>query len=166
MDLGSYVDAPTITALQRLLPDVAFAPILTPLRWRSGLSVIPHEDFSVHVNLPPAPGAEYSFELCFRPEKQVHAKLINADPSRLYFWYMPFEEAAFNNSVEKLDRAFIETLELLISHETRIVQKRSLFLDSFRCEYKGSCGWQRVYENGGLRMVGFGFKVPRIDGRE
>jgi hypothetical protein len=162
MDLSAYVDEPTITALQRLLPGVAFEPILTPLRWRLGLSA--KSDFSVHVNLPAAPGAEYSFELYFRPEKQIHAKLINADS--LYFWYMPFEEAAFNNSLEKLDGAFIETVDLLISHETRIVQKRGLFLDSFCCDHKGSSGWRRVYWMAGLRMGGFGFKVPRIAGRE
>jgi hypothetical protein len=166
MDLGTYVDEPTITALQRLLPGVAFKPILTPLRWRSGLSLIPDEDFIVHVNLPAAPGAEYSFELYVRPEKQIHAKLINADLWGLYFWSMRFEEAAFNNSLEKLDAAFIETLELLISRETRIVQRRSFFRDSFRCEYKGASGWQRLYEACGLRMGGFGFKVPRIAGRE
>jgi hypothetical protein len=162
MDLSSYVDELTFTELQRLLPGVAFEPIITPLRWRS-LSVVPHEsDFSVYQQLPPAPGAEYSFELCFRPERQIHATLIDADPSRPYFWYMPFEDAAFGNSVVKLDKAFLETVELLISNETRIVQKCGLLSHSFRCDYKAGSGWKRVC---GVSCLRTGFKPPRIAGR-
>jgi hypothetical protein len=165
MDLSNYVDGSTTAALQRLLPGVVLEPVLTPLRWRSGLTVVPHESgFSVQINIPAAPGADYSFWLLFQPERQIGAALIGADPARPYFWYMPFEDAAYNNSVEKLDGAFFETLELLISHETRIVQKRGLFFDSFRCEYKCSSGWQRVNGMAGLRMGGF--KASRIAGRK
>jgi hypothetical protein len=160
MELSEYIDEQTIAALQRLLPGMAFEPIVVPLPDCS--SVAPRSaDFAVSIDLPAPSGADYSFELYFRPERQIHAKLISGAPSRPYFWYMPFEDAAFNNSVEKLDKAFIETVELLISHETRIMQKRGLLSHSFQCDYKAGSGWKRVF---GVSCLRTGFKPPEIAG--
>ncbi len=55
MELSQYVDEPTLAALQRLLPDVPFQPILTPL---SGSA-----DRSLSVELPVPADAEYAFRL-------------------------------------------------------------------------------------------------------
>jgi hypothetical protein len=156
MELSRYVDELTIEALHRLLPNVEFELIFTPV---SGLS-----EPAVSIKLPVPPGAEYSFSLWFRPEKQIHANLVDADPARPYFWYMPFEDAAFKNSVEQLDKAFVKKLELLVSHETRIVQKRGLLLHSFRCDYKASSGWNRVYRMAAMRLGHV--KPPEIAGSQ
>jgi hypothetical protein len=128
MELSEYVDELTIAALQRLLPGMTFEPILIPLpRPRSSeeLSITPPiprpSEFSVFLNLPAAPSADYYFRLYLLPEKQIHAVLLDVETTE-YFWYMGFEDAAFNNSVEKLDKAFLETFESLVSHETSVVR--------------------------------------------
>jgi hypothetical protein len=156
MGLSQYVDEPTLEKLERLLPGVELEPILKPL----SLSKYP----SVSIELPTAPQADYRFVLHLQPEKQVSARLPQSDATHYYFWYQPFEDAAFRNSAEKLDNAFIETVEKLVRHETRIRQKRGLLNHSFRCEYKSPKGWERVYGHSALRLGGF--KVPPIAGRE
>jgi hypothetical protein len=62
---------------------------------------------SVSVELPVPADAEYGFRLYFQPERQIGATLLAADGTD-YFWYMPFEDAAFANSVEDLDGAFVK----------------------------------------------------------
>jgi hypothetical protein len=155
MDLSKYIDEPMLMSLRRLLPNAAFQPILTP----SSMSVEP----SVSVELPVPADAEYGFRLYFQPERQIGARLLAADGTD-YFWYMPFEDAAFRNSVEDLDAAFARTVERLIRNETRIVQKRGLIADSFRCDYKAASGWKRVYSHSASRFGGF--HPPLIAGRE
>lgn len=158
MDLGRYVDEPTVAALHRLLPRLVFEPILTPMP-SSSVTIDP--PMAVGVDLFPAPDADYSFHLTFQPEKQIHARLIGAD-SKQYFWYMPFEEAAFSYSLERLDNAFIETIEAIVLHETRIIQKRGLLTHSFRCDYNTVTDWKRVY---GLSCMRW-FAVPKIEGNQ
>jgi len=153
MELGRYLDERTLAALHRLLPNFAFEPVLAPV---SGLS-----EPSVTIQLPVPAGAEYSFSLTVQPEKQIHARLVNTEPETEYFWYMPFEDAEFKNSIE-LDRAFVETLDVIVSNETRIVQKHGLLMESFRCEYNTGSGWNRIYGMSALRPGGF--KPPRITG--
>jgi hypothetical protein len=155
MELSQYVDEPTLAALQRLLPDAPFQPILMPL---SGSA-----DRSVSVKLPVPADAEYGFTLYFQPERQIAATLLVADAAD-YFWYMPFEDAAFHNSVQELDAAFIKTVEHLVCHETRIIQKRGLLNHSFRCDYKSASGWKRVYWHSALRLGRF--HPPLIAGRK
>jgi hypothetical protein len=155
MELSQYVDEPMLAALRRLLPNATLQPVLRPLSW----SAYP----SVSVALPVPAGAEYGFKLYFQPERQISARLLVADGT-YYFWYMPFEDAAFRNSVEELDAAFVQTIEHLVWHETRIVQKRGLINHSFRCDYKSASGWKRVFSHSALRLGGF--HPPLIAGRE
>jgi hypothetical protein len=156
MELSRYVDEPTIAALKRLLPNAEFEPILEPL---SGSS-----EPVVSIELPAPVEAQYSFVLTFKPEKQISARLLNTGPAeRPYFWYMPFEDGTFRNSLE-LDKAFVETLGLLVTHKTRIVQKRGLINHSFRCDYQTVSGWKRVFGLSALRVGGF--RPPRISGRQ
>ena len=157
MSLSEFVDERMVVALNRTLPNVALEPILKEHS---------HGMRSVSVELPAPQGGEYQFILTLQPERQIHARLVrHLDTQRNnYFWYRPFEDAEFRGSIEKLDAAFIETIEKLVRHETRILQKRGLLNHSFRLEYKSSSGWKRVYGHSALRMGGF--SAPMIAGRQ
>jgi hypothetical protein len=156
MGLSQYVDEPTLAALDRLLPGAVLEPIVKSVRLSKSLAV--------SVELPAAPEADYRFVLFFQPERQIHARLLQSDLKHYYFWYRPFEDAEFGNSVEKLDNAFNETIQKLVCHDTRVTQKRGLLSHSFRCEYKSLHGWERVSGNSTLRIGGF--TVPPIAGRQ
>ena len=155
MSLSEFVDERIVVALNRTLPGVAFEPILKT-HSRSGIR-------SVTVELPAPQGAEYQFVLTFQPEKQIHARLLGTQQNN-YFWYRTFEETESRNSIEKVDAAFIESVEKLVRHETRIVRKRGLLNHSFRLDYKCPSGWKRVYGHWALRLGGF--SVPLIVGRQ
>lgn len=153
MNLSELVDERMVAALNRTLPGVTFEPMVeTHSRY----------DRSVRVELPAPPDSEYQFILTLQPERQIHARLLrHLDTEQYnYFWYRPFEDAEFRNSMEKLDAAFIETIEKLVRHETRIIQKRGLLSHHFRCEYKPPSGWKSVSSNSTLRFGGF--RVPLI----
>jgi len=92
-------------------------------------------------------------------EKQISARLLTSHEGA-YFWYRPFEEAEFR-SPEQLDKAFIETVKLLVSHNTRIEHRRGLFLNHFKCEYESVDGWKRIYGLSALRWM----RAPTIAGR-
>ena len=155
MSMSEFVDERMVAALDRILPGVTFEPIVkTHSRYRIR---------SVSVDLPASLGAEYQFVLKFQPERQIHARLLRQHKQQNYFWYMPFEYASSDN-MEKLDDAFIETIDKLVRHETRIVQKRGLLTHSFRLDYKPPGGWKRVYGHSGLRLGGF--SAPSIVGRK
>lgn len=156
MDLYQYVDEATVAALQRLLPNVIFNPIVKP--------IASSKASSVSIELPAASGGEYLFVLFFSPQRQIHARLLPANTRQYYFWYRPFEDAEFGNSIEKLDCAFMETVEQLISNETRIIQKRGLLTNSFKCDYRSLSGWKTVSGQSALRIRGF--VVPPIDGKQ
>jgi hypothetical protein len=154
MDVGEFVDARTMAALRRLLPNFEFEP---KLRSHSEF-----RDTFVSIELPAAVGADYAFTLSFGPEKQIYARLLRSDSERPHFWYRPFEDVDFADA-EKLDNAFIESFERLVCNETRIIQKRGLLWHSFACEYKSENVWKREYGLSALRLGGF--KVPRIPSR-
>jgi len=124
-------------------------------------NVITKPPSTVLFQLPTAPNADYRFLLYFEPEMQIHAELLGTGHKR-YFWYMPFEEAAYRNDLEKLFTAFADTVEALIFHPTRIVQRRGLLSHSFKLECQRDGQWQRIYGHSCSR---FGFDVPPIRGR-
>lgn len=115
---------------------------------------------AIFLELPPAQGADYQFLLYFEPEMQIHARLLGRDQKQ-YFWYMPFEDAAYRHDPEKLRTAFVSTAEELILRPTRVVQKRGLLFDSFKLESQRDGRWVQVYKMACLR---FAFKVPPIRG--
>jgi hypothetical protein len=138
--------------VKQLLPSVVVEPDTKPEPGTDGPSYHPH--------LPLPAGAEYRFTLWLGcGEKQISARLLTADETA-YFWYMPFEEAAFR-SAEQLNRAFLDAVELIIRHNTRIEQKRGLFSTHFKCEYESASGWKRVYGHSGLRWI----RAPKTAGR-
>ena len=158
MTLSEFVDERIVVALNRTLPGFAFEPILKT-HSRSGIR-------SVTVELPAPQGAEYQFVLGFQPEKQIHARLLPhaGMEQNNYFWYRPFEETESRDLNDKVDAAFISTIERLVHHETRIIQKRGLLNHSFRLDYKSPSGWQRIYRHWAFRLGGF--SVPSIPGRQ
>ncbi len=143
----------TLELLARLLPGFETRPVTQRARGAE----------STRIDLPTAPGADYSYQIFeFHPEMQICAELVRSNPEINYFWYRPFELAEFGNSQEALEAAFCETLEKLLTNETRIVQKNGFLTWSFRCEYKTADRWNRVYSHAALRVPGW--KLPRIRG--
>jgi hypothetical protein len=143
-----------IEQLNRLLPNVKVQPNTDKA---DGIS-------STTIELPAAPGSDYYFRLWMEPEIQISALLIARSPDQKYFWYRPFESSEFRNSMVALEAAFCETVEKLLTHETRIIQKNGWLNWHFKCEYRDSSDrWNRIYGHSAFKLGGF--KVPKISGR-
>ena len=152
-ELTSHLADPVVDFVTGLLPSVI---VEEDAKQQPGVS-----GQSYHIELPPPAGADYCFILWLGSgEKQISARLLNADkPS--YFWYRPFEDAEFR-SAEQLDKAFLEAVEVIIRHNTRIEQTRGLFFNHFKCEYESESGWKRLYGMAALRWI----RAPKILGRK
>jgi hypothetical protein len=151
--LNSYLGDPVVDFVKGLLPSVVVA---ADAKQQPGVS-----GQSYHIELPPPAGADYCFTLWLgRDEKQISARLLKSDQSS-YFWYRPFEEAEFR-SARRLNEAFLEAVELIMLHNTRIEQKRGLFSNHFKCEYESASGWKRLYGLSALRWM----RAPKITGRQ
>jgi hypothetical protein len=140
------VDDRTLRLLSLLLPD--FNPVegakFTGLHlWR--------------IDLPPADGADYFFRLWFYSdgERQIGAQLVEDSDDARYFWYRPFESAEFRESNVDLVNAFCKELEALITHETRIIQRKGWLFWHFRCDYRASENWKCLYKHAAFRGGGF-----------
>jgi hypothetical protein len=118
------------------------------------------------LDLPLATGAEYFFRLWFYEggERQISARLIQQRSDDTYFWYRPFEMGELNGSEDDLVSEFCEELEALLTHETRVVQRKGWLFWHFRCEYCTGEKWKSIYSYAAFR--GGGFKVPQIKGRK
>jgi hypothetical protein len=155
MTANESIDVAVVKLLRRFLP--GFEPLAQVDSMTGAISSLSS------IDLPVADGADYYFQLVFSPELQVHAKLLNNTTAKMYFWYMPFEDAAFKYSVEKQDAAFLETVENLLTNQTRIVQKKGWLFWHFRCEYELGGAWKNL---GGTSCLRFSnFSVPGITGR-
>jgi hypothetical protein len=118
------------------------------------------------LDLPSAPGAEYFFRVWFHEdsELQISAHLIQHRSDDTYFWYRSFEMAEFNGSQDDLVTEFCEELEALLTHETRIVQRKGWLFSHFRCDYRTGEKWKSVCSQSAFR--GGKFKTPKIMGRK
>jgi hypothetical protein len=151
-ELNSHLSDPVVNFVRGLLPSVVVEADAKQEPSVSGQSY--------HIELPPPSGADYCFTLWLGSgEKQISSRLLNADKAS-YFWYRPFEEAEFR-SAEQLSKAFLEAVELIVRHNTRIEQKRGLFSNHFKCEYESESGWKRLYGHSALRWI----RAPKITGR-
>jgi hypothetical protein len=149
---GKGPNDPEVAFIKHLLPSVVVEPDTKPELGLKGPSY--------HICLPCPSGADYRFTLWLGSgEKQISARLLTAGEG-LDFWYMPFEGAAFR-SAEQLGKAFLETVELLVRHNTRVEQKRGVFFNHFKCEYESENGWKPVYGHSSARWI----RAPRILGR-
>jgi hypothetical protein len=143
----------TLELLKRLIPDFVAQPVTERTL---GMS-------STKIDLPRAAEADYFFRLYTAPEMQIHAELTAPRSNVNYFWYRPFESAEFRDSTEALEAVFCETLEKLLTHESRIIQKNGWLNWHFKCDYRSADGWKRIYRHSALKLGGW--KVPQIDGR-
>jgi len=146
---NSYLNDPVVAFVKDLLPSVAVEP---DTKQEPGV----HGD-SYHIQLPAPANADYRFTLWLGSgEKQISARLLISD-ERAYFWYRPFEEAEFR-AAEKLNKAFMEAVELIMRRNTRIEQKRGFLFNHFKCEYESADGWMRLYGHSALRWI----RAPKI----
>ena len=152
------IDAKTLSLLSGLLGDCN--------------PVIHHEELKADIrekigrlDLPIAPGAEYFFRLWFYEggEREITAHLIQHRSDDTYFWYRPFEMGEFKGSEDDLVSEFCKELEVLLTHETRVVQRKGWLFWHFRCEYRTGEKWRNVYRHSAFR--GGRFKLPHIKGR-
>jgi hypothetical protein len=107
---------------------------------------------ATRLELPSAPGAEYSFQLwCYADgERNIHADLI-ADPEQR-FWYHPFELEDFDRDPVKVAAATERELLLLVSRRTRVRINRGWVFWNFVLEAETASGeWERVSGYGLLR---------------
>jgi len=125
------IDAKTLALLNRLLGDRN--PVILPSETQSDI-----RENMARLDLPTAPGAEYFFRLWFYEggERQISARLIQHFGDETYFWYRPLEMTEFRGSEDDLVSEFCEELETLLTHETRIVQRKGWLFWHFRCEYR------------------------------
>lgn len=102
---------------------------------------------SDHIVLPPAPGADYQFEVGVERggdgEPQIHATFVAPHDHSKASWYWPCEMQDYA-SVEERDSDYLSTLEKILTHRTRILHKRGFLFDSFICQCDEAHGWERI----------------------
>jgi hypothetical protein len=123
------------------------------------------ENKFIRVDLPAAASAQYSFSLWFYEdrEREISAQPLQQNDDHDYFWSRSFELAEFVGSEGDLVKAFCSELEVLLTHETRIVQRKGLLFWHFVCEYRDREKWKSVGSNSAFRFGNF--KPPPIDGK-
>jgi hypothetical protein len=143
-ELNAHLSDPVVDFVRGLLSSVV---VEADAKQEPGVS-----GQSYHIELPPSAGADYCFTLWLGSgQKQISARLLNAEKSS-YFWYRPFEDAEFR-SAERLDKAFLEAVEVIMRHNTRIERKHGFLFEHFKCEYESASGWKRLYGHADLRLI-------------
>ena len=106
--------------------------------------------------LPVPKDADYQFSVTYHgDEPQIEAKLL-AQPD-LYFWYLPFDGYAYAD-VDEMDEALKIALTRIAHHETRIIQKKGILMQSFVCDYFDE-GWKKLSGTSAFRFSNFRFPV-------
>jgi hypothetical protein len=107
--------------------------------------------------LPFSPGAEYRFRLWFYADgdREIGAERIDTDGQPiapdLLFWYHPFELPDFENSADRLARAFDREILGLLHVPTRVWQRRGWLMSRLGLEREATPGtWERVYQHAAL----------------
>lgn len=117
------------------------------------------------ISFPASDNSDYYFEAYIYEdgEPQIAAQLKNA-LADTYFWYMPFELAAFN-TVDHSHEEFLKYLKLVLFNPTRITASKGMLLFSFVCEYNDGKSWETV---GGIScFYRFSkFIIPIFDGKK
>jgi hypothetical protein len=71
-------------------------------------------------------------------------------PGPHYFWHKDFNLTHDYN--KNTLNQFFETLDIIISHKTRIIQKKNIFNQSFDLQYSYNNLWKSHYQNKGFRF--------------
>ena len=98
------------------------------------------------------------FEVCAELNEAWRRVFLDHD----YFWYQPFEVVG-SHPPDQVMRECLKTLRLLVTHDTRICQRKGLLWWSFTCEHLKEGRWVRVYSHSSFRYSNF--HPPQIKGR-
>jgi len=115
------------------------------------------------IDLPPAPGADVAYRMMFDAGAYTLFATPVADPEVGIFWHQTFEQMGAP-SVEEAEPDFREFVLDVLTHESRIVQRRGMLFHSFACELHRDDEWQRV--GGQILVLRTSPRVPPIEGRE
>jgi hypothetical protein len=110
-----------------------------------------HADFE-HVKLPIAEGADYRYQIYeYDEDREISAEQTGAKDE--YFFYMPFELAAFGGNQQALQDEFRSVLRSLLTSKTRILKKKGLITIGYRLEVFDDAAqqWKRIYGHSGMR---------------
>ncbi len=114
------------------------------------------------IELPPVQGADIAYRLMFDQGAYTLFAVPVADPDAGMFWHQTFEQMGAA-SVEEAEPQFREFVLDVLSHESRILQRRGLLFHGFACELLREAEWQRV--GGQILVLRTSGRVPRIEGR-
>lgn len=121
------------------------------------------------IRFPESAESDYHFEVSLDSEHQffeICAVLSEARrrdfPDHDLFWYEPFEVIG-SDSPDQVMRQCLETLRLLVTHDTRICQRKGLLWWSFACERFHEGHWVPVYGHTAFRYSNF--HPPQIKGK-
>ncbi|NIM49038.1 MAG: hypothetical protein GTO22_07235 [Gemmatimonadales bacterium] len=128
------------------------------------LTVSQHAELGyVFLELSPPPQAEYAFRLCFYEGELTLAAVPTCDREAEAFWHQGVERMGAG-SLDEAEQAFREFVLDVISHESRITQRRGLLFHRFTCEVHRAAGWQRV--GGRILALRTQFRAPPVSGRK
>lgn len=87
---------------------------------------------------------------------------LKSEPTN-YFWYQSWQKIHGLDSdwINELFDVSNELLELLLNHQTRIIQRKGIFSSSFECQFLDT-DWSRISKNSVLHT---NFNIPKIKGR-
>lgn len=98
-------------------------------------------------------------------QTSVGAKLLGTTLNQ-YFWYQPFVPYGSDTNEDKLNDCvnfIFAELDILTNYDTRIIQRKGWFNQTFICEYFKENKWHKHYKHAALRT---NFDFPKIIGRE
>ncbi len=119
-------------------------------------------DASVFLDLPRPPGADYFFRLIISGYEYTLAAVPADEPEAEMFWHQSFESLGAE-SLKAVEPTFRDFVLHIISHDSRITQRRGLLLYGFTCEIRRGDAWKRV--GGRILALRRRFRAPRMQER-
>ncbi len=119
-------------------------------------------DGCVFLDLPRPPSADYFFRLTLSDADYSLAAVPAGGPEAEIFWHQSFERLGAD-SLDAVEPVFREFVRDIISHDSRVTQRRGLLFHRFTCEVLRGHAWERV--GGRILALRTSYRVPRIDGR-
>jgi hypothetical protein len=116
------------------------------------------------VPLPSLSSSDYTFVLVFADDAEavLEARLTAASrPGDRGFWYLPFDAPNYDSYDERANE-IVDTVELVLGHRTRIVQKHGIIAWSVTAEVDTGGAWRRLSTVGSLNLL---VQSPPSDGR-